>query len=110
MPSDKLRGTIDGTDSSRFRSLDRLSPSQIVRLMNREDRKVLVAIDEARPRIARAIGLISNAFRQGGRLVFVGAGTSGRLGVLEAAECPQPLTRSLARCWPLWQEEKQAVF
>src|SRR5437016_3466712 len=72
----------------RSRGLDRLTPSQIVRLMNREDRQVLRAIARARPAIARAIGLLEGSLRRGGRLFFVGAGTSGRLGVLEAAECP----------------------
>jgi len=78
--------------------------------MNREDRKVLVAIDEARPRIARAIGLISNAFRQGGRLVFVGAGTSGRLGVLEAAECPPTFNTKPGQVLAIMAGGKQAVF
>src|SRR5438552_2907754 len=55
--------------------LDRLSPAQIVGLMNRQDRQVLRAIATARPAITRAIRLIAGALRQGGRLYFVGAGT-----------------------------------
>src|SRR5437667_4740417 len=74
--------------NARSRSLDRLSPSQIVQLMNREDRQVLRAIAQRRPAISFAIQVITTALRQGGRLIFAGAGTSGRLGVLEAAECP----------------------
>ena len=92
------------------RSLDRLSPSQIVHLMNREDRKVLAAIDGAGSRIARAIGLISDAFRQGGRLFFVGAGTSGRLGVLEAAECPPTFNTKPDQVQAIMAGGKPAVF
>ncbi len=72
----------------RSASLDRLSSAQMVRLMNREDAQVLRAIAQASAAIARAIELTSGALREGGRLFFVGAGTSGRLGVIEAAECP----------------------
>ena len=74
--------------NARSRDLDRLTPNQIVQLMNREDRRVLRAIAQGRAAIARAVQIVVNSLRQGGRLIFVGAGTSGRLGVLEAAECP----------------------
>ncbi len=72
----------------RSQKLDRLSPRQIVALMNREDAAVLSAIRRASPAIARAIRLLADAFNTGHRFLFVGAGTSGRLGVIEAAECP----------------------
>jgi len=72
----------------RSRELDRLSPLAIVRLMNREDRRVISAVSRVRRQIARAVELIAESLQNGGRLVFAGAGTSGRLGVLEAAECP----------------------
>jgi N-acetylmuramic acid 6-phosphate etherase len=70
------------------RDLDRLSPLQIARLMNREDRRAVAAVGRVARDIAAAVTLIVDALGRGGRLVFVGAGTSGRLGVLEAAECP----------------------
>jgi len=70
------------------RALDRLSPLAIAALMNREDRRAVAAVGRARRAIAAAVELIVASLRRGGRLVFVGAGTSGRLGVLEAAECP----------------------
>jgi len=70
------------------RALDRLSPLEIARLMNREDRRAVAAVGRVTRSIARAVDLIVDAFGAGGRLIFVGAGTSGRLGVLEAAECP----------------------
>ncbi len=72
----------------RSRRLDSLSPLQIVALMNQEDRRVVLAVKRVRRDIARAVNLIVRALDSGGRLFFVGAGTSGRLGVLEAAECP----------------------
>jgi N-acetylmuramic acid 6-phosphate etherase len=70
------------------RALDRLSARQIAVLMNREDRRATAAVARVAPAIARAVERIVGSFRGGGRLFFVGAGTSGRLGVLEAAECP----------------------
>jgi N-acetylmuramic acid 6-phosphate etherase len=68
--------------------LDRLDARAIARLMNREDRVAVAAVGRAGPAIAAAVDSIVAALRGGGRLFFVGAGTSGRLGVLEAAECP----------------------
>ncbi len=68
--------------------LDRLTPLEIAYLMNEEDGRVASAVLEAVPEVAIAIERIASAFRSGGRLIYVGAGTSGRLGVLDAAECP----------------------
>jgi N-acetylmuramic acid 6-phosphate etherase len=68
--------------------LDTLSPAEIVDLINAEDAGIAAAVAQARAEIARTIELVERAFRAGGRLVYVGAGTSGRLGVLDAAECP----------------------
>lgn len=64
------------------------SSLEIVDLMNAEDRRVPEAVHAARAEIARTVDLVVDAFRAGGRLVYVGAGTSGRLGVLDATECP----------------------
>jgi len=60
---------------------------EILTLMNREDQKVAAAVKRAIPRITRAVDLAVNALAKGGRLIYLGAGTSGRLGVLDAAEC-----------------------
>ena len=65
-----------------------LSTLEIVDLINAEDRLVAAAVSDERLRIARAIDLVVDAFRRGGRLFYVGAGTSGRLGVLDASEMP----------------------
>ncbi len=69
-------------------AIDKLSPAAIVDLMVDEDRKIIAAVSKEKKRIALGVEIISQALRKGGRLVFVGAGTSGRLGVLEAAEIP----------------------
>ena len=69
-------------------NLDRLSSIEIVDLFNKEDLNTIDAIAGARGEIANAIDLIADSLRQGGRLFYIGAGTSGRLGVLDAAECP----------------------
>jgi len=69
-------------------NLDRLDPTAVLRLINAEDRTVPQAVAREIPRIARAVELVVSAFKKGGRLFYVGAGTSGRLGVLDAAECP----------------------
>jgi N-acetylmuramic acid 6-phosphate etherase len=72
----------------RTAAIDTASALEIVEMMNVEDRTVPDAVWAAREHIARAIELVVAAFRAGGRLVYVGAGTSGRLGVLDASECP----------------------
>ncbi len=68
--------------------VDSLSALEIVQLMNNEDKQVPLAIEKCLPQIAQAVERIVSAFQQGGRLVYIGAGTSGRLGVLDASECP----------------------
>jgi N-acetylmuramic acid 6-phosphate etherase len=68
--------------------LDRLNSLEIVDLFNREDRQTIVAISQAREELAKTIDATSAAISKGGRLFYIGAGTSGRLGVLDAAECP----------------------
>ena len=70
------------------RNLDRMTAREIVELMNREDRKVTIAVGRASPAIARAVDAIVAGIRNGGRLFYVGAGSSGRMGILDAAESP----------------------
>jgi N-acetylmuramic acid 6-phosphate etherase len=68
--------------------IDVMDTEEVVRLFNNEDKKVPLAIEKEIPYIVQAIELVTEAFKKGGRLVYAGAGTSGRLGVLDAAECP----------------------
>ncbi|MGI6173478.1 MAG: N-acetylmuramic acid 6-phosphate etherase [Christensenellales bacterium] len=69
-------------------NLDTYSAYEIAQAMNREDGRVPIAIEKALPEIARAISMVEEVFLSGGRLFYIGAGTSGRLGVLDASECP----------------------
>lgn len=72
----------------RTRRLDAMSVEELLRVMNAEDARVPDAVARQIPQIARAVELVVQALRAGGRLIYLGAGTSGRLGVLDAAECP----------------------
>ena len=68
--------------------IDKASSADIIELMLNDDRKVLAAVQREKPRIAIGVDIIVEALRKGGRVIFVGAGTSGRLGVVESAEMP----------------------
>ena len=70
------------------RSIDSLPTEEALRIINDEDRKIADSVARAIPAIARAVEAIVEAFHHGGRLFYIGAGTSGRLGVLDASECP----------------------
>src|SRR3954471_7183060 len=69
-------------------SIDAVSTVEMLRIMNAEDRKVADAVEREIPAIGRAVDAIVAAIEGGGRLFYIGAGTSGRLGVLDASECP----------------------
>ncbi|MEC6830276.1 N-acetylmuramic acid 6-phosphate etherase [Photobacterium toruni] len=69
-------------------AIDTLSTLEMLKVINDEDKKVALAVEQTLPAIAQAVDAIAAAFLQGGRLVYVGAGTSGRLGILDASECP----------------------
>lgn len=76
------------TRNAKTMNLDQMSPLEIATVMNREDNYVVQGVQQALPQIAQGIAWVEEAFYQGGRLFYVGAGTSGRLGVLDASECP----------------------
>ncbi|MEO7586957.1 MAG: N-acetylmuramic acid 6-phosphate etherase [Arachnia sp.] len=79
--------STEGVDE-RFAHLDQLDVAQLARVMNDADRGVPEAVERALPQIVPAIEAIAGRFAAGGRIIYVGAGTSGRLGVLDASECP----------------------
>ena len=85
---DYLDARLTERRNPRTATIDTASALEIVDLIGAEDATVPAAVARAREDIARAVDLIEQAFRAGGRLIYVGAGTSGRLGVLDAAECP----------------------
>lgn len=68
--------------------LDKMSTLEMVQAMNEENMHSVLAVDRALPQIAEAVDAVAAAFEKGGKLVYIGAGTSGRLGVLDASECP----------------------
>ncbi|WAX72636.1 N-acetylmuramic acid 6-phosphate etherase [Gallibacterium anatis] len=86
--SQTLKQLISEQRNSASLNLDQLSALEIVQLMNQEDQKVALAVNDQLAQIAQAVEVIVSAFQQGGRLIYQGAGTSGRLGVLDASECP----------------------
>src|SRR6267378_5088229 len=88
MPSQPKEHRRSEHRNAASKTLDRMTAKEIVRLMSREDRKVAVAVNRELPAIARAVDAIVKAIRNGGRVTYVGAGSSGRMAVLDAAECP----------------------
>ena len=94
----------------RGRDLDRLTAAGIARLMNRADRAVVKAVGGAVPALGRAVDLVVSALATGGRLIFVGAGTSGRLGVLEAAECPPTFNTTPSLVQAVMAGGRRSVF
>ena len=88
LPATPADARLTEQRNPRSMRIDQLSTLEIVDLINAEDRMVAAAVGEERQQIARAIDLVVECLRQGGRLIYVGAGTSGRLGVLDASEMP----------------------
>jgi N-acetylmuramic acid 6-phosphate etherase len=85
---DQLKELTTESRNPRTHGIDLADTARILELMNDEDQTVASAVRRSIPDIARAVELVTGAFRSGGRLFYAGAGTSGRLGVLDAAECP----------------------
>ena len=69
-------------------NIDKVSTLEMVKIINNEDKKVALAVEKELPEIAKAIDGIVERINRGGRLIYIGAGTSGRLGILDASECP----------------------
>lgn len=83
-----IRNLITEQINKDTKDIDKVSTLEMVRLINNEDKKVALAVEEELPNISEAIDVIAERLDKGGRLVYMGAGTSGRLGILDAAECP----------------------
>lgn len=83
-----LRKIATEQRNPRTTHIDELSTLEMVKLINSEDHKVAEAVEAVCPQIAKAVDAIAERLRQGGRLIYVGCGTSGRLGILDAVECP----------------------
>ena len=85
---EKISHLTTETRNPKSSELDTLSSLEIIQIMNEEDHKVAQAINQQIPNISKAVDVIVNQLNEGGRVIYFGAGTSGRLGVLDASECP----------------------
>lgn len=83
-----LSGLVTETRNINTMNIDEASTKELVRLINNEDKSVPLAVERELPAVAEAIDIICEGLKKGGRLIYAGAGTSGRLGVLDASECP----------------------
>ncbi|MGH9254980.1 MAG: N-acetylmuramic acid 6-phosphate etherase [Vicinamibacterales bacterium] len=90
--------------------IDKLAPGEIVDLMVSEDRKMLAAVQRERERIAVGIEMVASTLRKDGRVVFIGAGTSGRLGVLESAEMPPTFSTESSLVQAIMAGGQEATF
>jgi len=91
-------------------NIDKVSTLEMVRIINSEDKKVALAVEEELPKIAEAIEGIVERIHRGGRLIYIGAGTSGRLGILDASECPPTYGVSEELVQGLIAGGKEAIF
>ncbi len=90
--------------------IDERSAIEIARLINEEDKKVPLAVEQCLPEIAAAMELVADAFQRGGRLIYIGAGTSGRLGILDASECPPTFGVKPSQVQAIIAGGRRAVF
>ena len=86
--SDELASLITEQRNPRSNDIDRLTTINVLKLINSEDKLVPLAVERELYYVAQAVELVVDSLEHGGRLVYVGAGTSGRLGILDASECP----------------------
>lgn len=91
-------------------NIDTLSTIDMLTIINQEDQKVALAVQHVLPQIANAVDLISHAFLNEGRLIYMGAGTSGRLGILDASECPPTFGSASDLVQGLIAGGQQAIF
>lgn len=92
------------------RDMDMLSVEELLRLINAQDKLVPLAVEKEIPYIAQAVEILVAAFRKGGRLIYVGAGTSGRLGVIDASECPPTFGTDASRVVGVMAGGNAALF
>jgi len=83
-----LNDLVTESVNENSKNIDRVSTEEMIEIINNEDKKVAFAVEKEKEKIAAAVDLISDALKNEGRLIYMGAGTSGRLGILDASECP----------------------
>lgn len=94
-------------EESRYHDLEKMTIHEILTDINREDKTVPEAVEKAIPQMEQLVAAITDKLLAGGRLFYIGAGTSGRLGVLDASEIPPPMVCLLTWSSELLREEKQ---
>lgn len=90
--------------------IDKMNALEIATCMNNEDKLVPLAVEKALPEIAKTIDMVVDSFKNGGRLLFIGAGTSGRLGIIDATECPPTYGEPPEKVVGIMAGGKEAVF
>ncbi len=86
--NNELNKLVTESVNKNSENIDRVSTEKMIEIINAEDKKVAAAVEKEKKNIALAVDLITEALKDGGRLIYMGAGTSGRLGILDASECP----------------------
>lgn len=84
----ELKGLTTETRNENSRNIDTMTTLEMMKTINNEDKLVAQAIEKQLPNIAKAVDIIADKLKSGGRLIYIGAGTSGRIGILDASECP----------------------
>lgn len=84
----ELKGLTTETRNANSKNIDTMTTLEMMKTINNEDKLVAHAIEKQLPNIARAVDIIADKLKKGGRLIYIGAGTSGRIGILDASECP----------------------
>ena len=105
-----LEGMTTETVNESTKNIDKLSSLEIVTLINEEDKKVARAIEAELPQVARAVDAVAERFKRGGRMIYCGAGTSGRLGTLDAAELPPTYNVSPDQAFGLIAGGEEAMY
>ena len=107
---DELQSLVTEQRNPRSMNIDKASVEEILAIINTEDRSVPRAVAQELPYIAKAVKIVTAALESGGRLFYVGAGTSGRLGILDASECPPTFGTSPETIQGIIAGGKEAVF
>ncbi len=97
-------------NNPRSRTIDRLSSARVLRLINQEDAKISRAVAKTIPQIENAVNVLVRSLKNGGRLFFMGAGTSGRFGIMEAAECPPTFNTTPSQIQAFMAGGRMSVF
>ncbi|MDO6706915.1 N-acetylmuramic acid 6-phosphate etherase [Photobacterium sp. 1_MG-2023] len=105
-----LNAMITESRNPASQAIDSLSTLDMLKVINEEDKKVALAVECILPQVAEAVDAIASAFLRGGRLIYTGAGTSGRLGILDASECPPTFGSDPSQVVGLIAGGQEAIF